>query len=288
MTTLSPLPAALEGFRLMRREPGAVLAWMGLWLAALSLAAWAVALGKPVQIPSHAPARSLADIAHLFGPFGVVFIGLFLLLWAVTTVAAYRAVLRPADRRWFFLRVGADELRVAVMTAAAFGLALVFGSAPAYLLYVLFSPIMRALPDLARDVAGVGALITVCLEVWLGVRLSLIAVEAFSERRFHLSAYWPVTRGRFWYLLACYFLFFLVVFGLSLVIFSVNGFLFETAVAKVAPGDFVRRLIILAMAGALAVLDVSFWVISSTLFCACQAYAFRAIVGRGKAGVAPA
>ena len=57
--------------------------------------------------------------------------------------------------------------------------------------------------------------LTVALDVWLGVRLSLIAVETFSERRFHLTAYWPVTRGRFWYLLAAYFLFFLVFLGLT-------------------------------------------------------------------------
>ncbi|MGI9168792.1 MAG: hypothetical protein ACR2FH_01260 [Caulobacteraceae bacterium] len=287
MNAFSPTLAATEGFRLMRREPKAVLVWMLLWLAALTAAAAVSASGERIVVARHPTFRSLSGINHSFGPFAAVFVGLFLLVWATTTVAAYRAVLRPADRRCFFLRLGADELRVAAMTVTAFVLVLAFGGAPAYLLYVLVSPIMRALPTLAREIATGGALVTVCLDVWLGVRLSLIAVETFAERRFHLTAYWPVTGGRFWYLFLCYFVFFLMFFVLTLLSFGIGGFLFETALVRVGAGDMLRRTSVLGLAGALAVLTVAYWVVSSTLFCACQAHAFRAIVGEGKAGVEP-
>jgi hypothetical protein len=213
---------------------------------------------------------------------------MFLTVWLVTAVATFRAVLHPDDRRWFYLRLGLDEARLGVLSFAAFLAAVAFGGAPAYLVFVLASPIMSAVPALTRDVATVGALVTVWLDVWLGVRLSLIAVETFSERRFHLTSYWPVTGGRFWYLLACYFLFFLIFLGVTAVSFAAGGVLYETAVNYVGAGDLVRRGSVLAIAGVLAVLTAGSWTLTWTVFCACQAYAFRAIVGEGRDGVGPA
>jgi len=287
MTALSPSSAAFEGFRLIRREPWAIVVWMALWLGALTAAAAAVASGQKVVIAEHGAYRELGEVARRFGPFAIAVMALFLLVWATTTVAIFRAVLRPHERRFFFLRLGADEARLAIMTIVAFILVLAFGSVPAYLLYVLVNPLMRAAPSLARDIAPLGALATVCLDIWLGVRLSLIAVETFAERRFHLTAYWPLTQGRFWYLLLCYFFCFLMFFALTLLVFSLGGLVYQTALEKIGAGDLLRRTSVLGLAGVLAGLTAAFFVLSSTLFCACQAYAFRAILGGGKAGVAP-
>ncbi|HXV01040.1 MAG TPA: hypothetical protein VG166_11125 [Caulobacteraceae bacterium] len=287
MKPLSPYRAASEGFRLIWREPRAVFAWMALWFATFSAAAWAVAI-------SPGPARfggrgdSLGDIAARFGTFGGLVVMLFLAVWLVTAVAAFRAVLHPAERRWFYLRVGLDEARLGVLTFAAFLVAAALGGAPAYLVLVLASPLMHAVPALTRDIATGGALVTVWIDIWLGVRLSLIAVETFSERRFHLSAYWPVTGGRFWYLLACYLLFFLIFLGITGLSLGVGSVLYEIAVTQVGNGDLVRRGGLLLIAGALAVLTAGSWALSWTIFCACQAYAFRDIVGEGRDGVAPA
>jgi hypothetical protein len=290
MTAYPPYEAAIEGFRLMRREPRATLVWALLWLAALLSSASVAASGAKVVVSEHRAFRNFSDITHSFGPFAAVFVCLFLLVWATTTVATYRAVLRPHDRRYFFLRLGIDELRVAVMTVVTFVLVLVFGGAPAYLLYVIASPFMRAIPALAREIATLGAILTVCLDIWLGVRLSLLAVETFAERRFHLAAYWPLTRGKFWYLFIAYFIFFLIFFLLSILSFSLGSYLFQTAfdigLVRVGLSDVLRRASVLGLAGLLAILTVIFWVMSSTLFCACQAKAFRTIVGEGKAGVA--
>jgi hypothetical protein len=285
MTAFAPTSAALEGYRLIRREPRAVMAWMLLWLVVVMATALAVATGPPVVLAHGRAYSSPGDIMRKFGPAAPFLILLFLLVWATTTVAAYRVVLRPQDRRYFFLRLGLDEMRLAIMTVASAMLILVFGGAPAYLLLVLADPLMRALPALARDIARVGALLTVCVDVWLGVRLSLIAVETFAERRFHLSAYWPLTRGRFWYLLFCYALCFLMVFGLTTVLFLAGGVLVSLANLDSAAGDLWRRTSVLAIAGLLAVLTSAFLMLSSTIFCACQAHAFRVIAAGGKAGV---
>ena len=277
--------AALEGYRLIRREPRAALAWMLLWLAVVVATALAVATGPPVGLTHGRAHSSPDDIVRKFGPAAPFLILLFLVVWASTTVAAYRSVLRPQDRRYFFLRLGLDELRLAIMTVASAILILLFGGAPAYLLLVLADPLMRAVPTLARDIARVGALLTVCVDVWLGVRLSLIAVETVAERRFHLSAYWPVTRGRFWYLLLCYAICFLLVFGLTTLLFVAGGVLVSFANLDLAAGNVWRRTGVLGIAALLAVLTAGFLMLSLTIFCACQAYAFRFIAADGKAGV---
>jgi hypothetical protein len=287
MQSLSPTTAALEGFRLIRREPWAILVWTLLWVAAFTVTAFVLASGERISVASHGDYRSVGDIARRFGPFAAVFITLFLLVWATTTIATYRAVLRPHDRAWFYLRLGYDEWRLALMTVVAFFVVLAFGGAPAYLLFVIVNPILRAVPQFARDIAPVGALATVCLDIWLGVRLSLIAVETFAERRFHLTAYWPLTRGRFWYLIGCYGICFLFFFVLTLVVFILGEFVFQTATLRIGAGGLLWRASVLALAGILTLLTSGFFVASSTLFCACQAYAYRAVVGAGKAGVTP-
>jgi hypothetical protein len=282
MRPLSVSEASSAGFRLLRREPRAVLAWMFLWFATFSAAAWTVAASKPVSaVRAPAPA-TLAGAVARFGPFGVIVVALFSVVWLVTVVAIYRAVLRPNERRWFYLRFGADEVRLGILTLAACLAAVPLGGVPAYLVFICTTPFLRFLPDATRDIAGLGVLATVWLDVWLGVRLSLIAVETFSERRFHLVAYWPLTRGRFWYLLGCYFVFFLVLLGLTVVFALLTDAVFNAGLhANV-------RAIGLLMAGVLTALISILWILSATLFCATQAHAFRAIVGGGRAGVAPA
>ncbi|HEY2481901.1 MAG TPA: hypothetical protein VGI30_06865 [Caulobacteraceae bacterium] len=271
----------------MRREPKAFLVWTALWLATFSAAAWVVAVSRPVRVAhAHAPAN-LSDVASRFGPFAEGLMVMFLLVWLVTAVATFRAVLHPDQRRWFFLRLGADEVRLGLVTLVACVAAVGVGGTPAYLVFVMASPIMSAVPAATRVVAEVGVIATVWLDVWLGVRLSLIAVETYSERRFHLMAYWPLTRGRFWYLLAAYFLYFLI-FLLLTVLFVPAIFVLTPNDLTAAGGNLIRRTGLLLQAGVLAGLISIFWTLSSTLFYACQAHTFRAIVGKGRDGVPPA
>ncbi len=261
----------------------AFVVWTAMWLATFSVAAFVVAVSKPDILAHGYGAASVTG----FGPFAAFLIVMFLVVWPVTAVATFRAVLHPDQRRWFFLRLGADELRLGVLTVVASLAAAGVAGPIAYLVFVFVSPITSVVPTATWLVEWGGVLITVCLYVWLGVRLSLIAVETFSERRFHLMAYWPVTRGRFWYLLAAYFLYFLIFLVLTVLFVPVIIILSPTNVTPVAGGDTLRRTSLLLQAGALAGLISVFWTLSSTLFYACQAHAFRAIVGKGRDGVAP-
>ncbi len=280
MTFASPVVAASEGFRLIRREPRAFGVWSGLWLVWFLITAIALASGRRVVVATTAEHRTLWQTLSHFGPFTALLVGLFLLLWGVTSVAVFRAVLQPAERRFFYLRLGRDELRMALISLALFALA-GLGGAPAYLLFALFSPIMAAVPAAARDIAEVGAWVTVAVEIWLGVRLSLIAVETFDERRFHLSAYWPLARGRFWYLLGAYAVFFVIVFFITALFLSVSGAIYQLALAGgIGDGEAWRRGGVLALALILAVLTAAYLMAGQTLLCACQACAYAAIVPR--------
>jgi hypothetical protein len=271
------LYAAAAGARLIQREPGAFVIWMALWLATVTLSALLVAFGGAVPTDPGV----YHNLGARFGPFAVVLIATFLICWAVTTQAVFRAMLQPDERRFAYLRLGSDELRLAVMSLVAFVLILVLGGVPAFLLLALASPFMQAAPDLIKYIAVIGAIATIGVDVWVGVRLSLIAVETFAEGRFHLTAYWPLTRGRFWYLTFIYGVCFLLFLGIGAIVGGATAGL-ETAqviIGQPHGADVFRRGALLAMAGLYALIFSASWVATTALFCAAQAHAFRAITG---------
>jgi hypothetical protein len=281
MTALSPLDAAIEGIQVMRREPKAVLVWGLLWLVWFSIAAAAITSSRKVVVSHTISHLTSWEIFQHYGPFAVVVVGLFFLVWGITAIAAFRAVLQPEERRFFYLRLGRDELRVAAISLAAFSLVAIFGGAPGFLLIALASPIMAAVPALAREIGELGAWVTVCLEVWLCVRLSLIAVETFAEHRFHLTAYWPLTQGRFWYLFFSYCIIFVIFFAVTILYLAMSGALSSVALAIFTEKDLVRRTSVLVIAGILTILTAGYSLLTSVLFCACQARAYQAISAHG-------
>ena len=280
MSRFSPVTAATEGFRVMRREPRSVVVWTLLWAAALV----AIAVLKP-RIDGDVFTRGRVNwtwdlILQSFGPFALVFIGILLLVWVVTTTAVFRSVLRPEEHDWFFLRLGLDEFRNALFSFVAFLVVPLVGGFLAGALFFMVTPLLATQTPITRYVAVVGSLLTGCLGVWLGTRLSLIAVETFAERRFHLSAYWPLARGRFWRLLAAYVIIFLIWFAATVVL-GLLGYLvlsvFNAVQSLPSHLDLLRRGLLFAMVGAEAGLAGAVFMLPSILIGTCQAYCFRAL-----------
>jgi hypothetical protein len=277
MTAFSPVDAALEGLRVMRREPKAVLYWIAVWALALAAIGVIKALGGAPT--PHGEVRDSVGLVRSFGPLAVLVVPTLLALWIMNTATVYRAVLRPGEHGWHLFKLGSDEARIAVVSAIGTILLLFFGGAPAFLLLVLFSPFFAAAPGLNWMIAFVGTLTTVALEIWIAVRFSLASVETFAEKSFPFVAYWGLTRGRFWRLLASYALVilelivFLILFALISLVF---GAMIEAASAWRGP-DIARRLLLLGLVPIAAALGAVVLVIPSTLICACQAYAYRAI-----------
>lgn len=200
--------SAFEGFRLARRAPFAVMAW-SLAYAAFFIVSFIVAgrslihvLSLAEQVQGGEPSvEQFSELGRAYGLLGLVMTPLSMLFGAVLAAAVARAVITPQDRRFGYLRLGRDELRVLAVTIAigllvtavmVTGMAVVLGLAGAA--GAMGLPVL-VLPAL---LIGLGV---VAFGVWLGVRLSLAVPISFAEKRIAVFDSFAVTRGRFWPLL---------------------------------------------------------------------------------------
>ena len=284
MAAFSPLDAASEGLRMMRREPKAVLYWIAVW--ALALAAIGVIEAWSAPVVEGGGARGAVGLMRRLGPLAVVVAPMLLALGVMNTATVYRAVLQPNEHGWHLFKLGAEEARIAVVHLVGGVLIFLatlllwfFLPGPASLLFFLASPLSGVVPGHVQITAALGAAATVMLEVWIAVRFSLAPVESFAQRRFPLAAYWSLTHGKFWRLLASYLLVFLEI-ALFLVLFALIGLALGATISLMMAWrgpDLARRAALLALVPAAAVLGAALLVVPTTLICACQAYAYRAI-----------
>ena len=129
-----------EGFGLVRRRPISVFVW-GLLMAVPSVASLALVLpmlggmfasmASGMSDPEQVHNAMMADMAQVQGISSLLNL-VQLVVTVVVYTAVMRAVVRPRETAFFSLRLGMDELRVAVV-----GLALIVGIYLAALIYVL-------------------------------------------------------------------------------------------------------------------------------------------------------
>ncbi len=197
--------AVLAGFRLIRREPLAVLAW-GLVAAVFSIAS--VALFAPVYAdmlsvwraalnhgPGHAPPAPAADGLRFQG-LGWLLTIASLILRAVLVAAVCRAVQRPNERRFAYLRLGMAEFFL-LLIYLGFYLAAIVSITLIVFIFAVATFVLslgHAWPvALALDI--VGGLAAVVGVIYLALRLSLIAPLVVADDKPHLAASWSLTRG---------------------------------------------------------------------------------------------
>lgn len=207
---LSVTEAALEGFHLIGRRPVSFLAWALVWivlgygpLVLLFWQAWpqmAQAFGALPSVSGDAPAAIAAVMQMEFGIARVV-APWALWAWLLSTVlmaAIYRAVLEPKNRRFAYLRVGGDELRLLGLAVVYFFLSIAYVAVMvmvcvvAFLLARQLDQPWQALTDI---VIVLGALV---LSFWLGVRLVLAAPMTFARKRLQIFDSWRLTGGHVW------------------------------------------------------------------------------------------
>jgi len=207
--SFSATDAAFEGFRVVRRRPIVAVMW-GLVYLVLLLAVFGLFADRWAGIMAAAEALerssspSEADIQALgFAYMGLLswLVPLGLVFGAVLSAAVARAVLRPEESRWGYLRLGMDEVRVLVVSlvvSVIIGLASGVGLFAASALFGLGMAGGQAIWFL---VAVIAALAAAALVVWLAVKLSLAVPITVDRRRIALGASFAATRGRFWPLL---------------------------------------------------------------------------------------
>jgi hypothetical protein len=228
--TFSASDAAVEGFRVIRREPG-LLAVGALVNLVMSLAL--IAFARPgmravmAQGASSNPASVGPEYWSAFAGFFSALLVYDIIFNGVMACAVYRSILRPGDKGYARLRLGADELR---MMALYVLLALVF-----LLAYVAIIVLAIVLTGALFAVAGApngkapAVLVFVALMlgtfaalIWLAVRLSLAAPMTFAEKRLRLFASWRLTHGQFWPLVGCYLVALALIVALSMVSMTVQ------------------------------------------------------------------
>lgn len=203
--------AAFEGFRLVRRNPMALVAWtllyavvslLGLFAmsnAIDSLTAWSERM-EALEGTSPTPDQVLAA----FQGFGQVMLSLSwlipvsLAISAMLMAAVARGVLNPRAGGFGYLRLGMDELRVFVVMLVLSILAVCAWMALAIVIGVLAGVAGASganwlwLLGLVAGLAGVAAII------WVAVRLSLAVPMTVAENRIAIFDSFALTRGRFW------------------------------------------------------------------------------------------
>jgi hypothetical protein len=220
----SSADAAFTGFRIVWERPISVVYWALLRLAVslsvtlfITLTAGAVfthTLQSMMQFNPD-PAQTLARLATA-APTLVVGLFVSLVLYAVLSAAINRAVLRPEQFRFGYLRLASDELR----QLGLFGLMVALAIGAYLALLVAVSLVVTLLAFAIGDAAAIGLGLVVLLAlslvglVFAGVRLSLASPRTFDTGRIDLLASWQMTRGRFWPLFWTY----LLAFGLWAVV----------------------------------------------------------------------
>lgn len=205
----SATDAVFEGFRIVRRRPATLVWWSLFYIAAMAFAMTVIG-GSVIRLVNAAEALEAAGtpsaedfmpILQLYMSVFAVVLPISLAAGAVVYAAVSRAVLRPEESRFGYLRFGMDEVRVFVVSVA---LALAFIA----LTGVMFM-LVGVVGGLAASVeapwlwlvAVLLALAAVAALIWLAVRLCLAVPITVGERRIAILDSFRLTRGRFWPLL---------------------------------------------------------------------------------------
>lgn len=228
MTGFSIVDAAFTGFRVVRERPKLVAFWAACLLGFTLLA---TLITGPVltQIQSLGPQSFLEPdkldaLIQPYWPSVALVIAVAIILNAVLTAAMNRAVLRPDDDRFGYLRLGAAELRQLGLILMLIVLLEAANLVAASVIGLFFGP----------SPVGVGLLLLGILAVWafVGVRLSLASALTFDTGRIDLLAAWRATRSRFWPLLGAYAL----SLAMSLCVLLLIGFIAEAVEVLVSGG----------------------------------------------------
>ncbi len=215
MSKFSASDAAFVGFRLVREHPRTIALWAVL-LTVLSLivSTLTIKLAGPQLAEfmamsaddSVSPEQMLGVMGGLAPIMGVSLI-YSLVLYSVMLAAVNRLVLRPADNRSAYLRLGADELRQAAVLVLV-NLLMV----GVYMVAVVFSAILIAVGVAAGGgaIAALTGLISfvgvACLLLYFAVRLSFASAITFDTGRVSVRQSWVMTKGHVGALLGAYLL----------------------------------------------------------------------------------
>lgn len=245
MTGFAIEDAALSGLRLLRRKPKTFAYWAGLNLAmaaAYCLFMWALFGSTLLKLPALIADDFKPDPSFVLGLVlrfllvALILMPAALAFLAVQRAAATRAVLFPGDDRFGYLRLGADELRIAVVI---FVVSLVNSAVQAAIAFVCAIFVMIVALSINNETAApafrqLANLIGWAVSAFVLLKLSLAPAETLHTRSIKIFSSWPLTKGLTWRI----FLTYLLVAAICICIWLVFMTVFIGAAAALAAGQF--------------------------------------------------
>jgi hypothetical protein len=215
------LDFAFEGFRIIRERPKLILFWAPVLLLSQVISAGILILMAGPEfmaimdmynkfgfgvVTDHA--AEYANLAQKVTPaFGAGFL-VSMFFSAIVLCAVYRAVLGIGDDRYGYLKFGKDELRqIAIsflLLVFAFVVSIVFTIGLIIVGGILVALTQATMGAPAITFGFVSALVSVAFYLWLVIRLSLVPVQSFDEKRLNFRGSFRLTKGHFWQLLLGY------------------------------------------------------------------------------------
>ncbi|MBB5711945.1 hypothetical protein [Sphingomonas xinjiangensis] len=195
------------GFGLIRRRPGAVLAWGAIYALGTAALGYAQLRLAGTVDPTAATQWDVASLGRGLGVqigFGLV----SLILSSILSAAVFRATLWPEDRSGMAsLRFGMDEVRLIGLTLILYVLGMaagLVGGLGLTFVTTLVGFLFGGSPAMAGLFATLITMGLIGLILFLMVRLSVVYPLVLIRRRISLDASWDLTRGHFWSLLGAY------------------------------------------------------------------------------------
>lgn len=246
MARFSVSGAATSGFGVIGREPGAVLAWGALILVALVLPSASLAWTLVPDFAAIFKASAANQTSSEMDPqmitrfmqiqtktmlFNLVYWLGGTVVQAVIAAAVFRIVLEPGQKGFAYLRLGAQELWLALVFLVMGVLAYIVWFIGVFAVVIL-AILGYVLGALASREVGVATCILVAVlasfaatgaMVWAMLRLSMAGPMSFAERKFLLFESWTLTRGQAWPLLGMALLLGLIIIALEIVVYGVVG-----------------------------------------------------------------
>lgn len=197
MTKFSPSEAALEGFRLSREQPSAILVWSLLYFIGL------LTMGVVMNTMAAPEFKAFIQSNGMQGGDPTAYMAMLRKSWPIflmivvisTTVSSiqtggiFRMVLKPHDKGVAHMQLGQDELRLGIVNLVLQAIGVL-----SFVIAATFALVGG--PQGAIIGLGLSALL-----IWIGVRLILVTPMTFGEGRVAIVQAWKLTEGHFWPLL---------------------------------------------------------------------------------------